>query len=391
MARLATIIGIVLLSCTGLSLGQPEQKIELTIDPAGEIKQGAVVTVTCTAPGLSVLEFIRVARNIDGVSYTIADSATLEPAFSRTGRYFVDYDNAQKLLTLTITDMQGEDGGDISCVRMNSGIEATQSVDVKVPPKSVSLVRIENDGTKTPINDGQHIQFYDEVQAGLSCEVEISGSEEVPLVTIKIGENDVTDRFTMLDSLEKREENGLQYIDNLISYTLLQDSPDIAHNSKNVVCEATMPGYEPVQASATVQVYYGPKFECDVTQYAKLGALEAQIKCVAKMHPAMDSNADAIWSFGKKGNKTELLTGDSFDGFTAGMVEGEGDAVEFFLSIDEVTEEDFRKYRLEVANSIGTERHTIAQEEGNKPDPSGSAFLHASFVVSILSLFLALL
>ena len=56
-------------------------------------------------------------------------------------------------------------------------------------------MRIEENGVKTPVNQGQHILFYDGDRASLSCEVVIEGSKESPAVEITIGDKDVSSAF----------------------------------------------------------------------------------------------------------------------------------------------------------------------------------------------------
>lgn len=52
---------------------------------------------------------------------------------------------------------------------------------------------------------------------------------------------------------------------------------------------------------------------------AKIGE-EAVLRCTVKMNPPMDSPSESVWSWGKKGNKTELITGENtVEGYTAEM------------------------------------------------------------------------
>lgn len=58
-------------------------------------------------------------------------------------------------------------------------------------------MRIEEDGTKMPINEGTPIQLYQDVATGLACEVEVEGSSVPPAVVIMIADEDVTSQFTV--------------------------------------------------------------------------------------------------------------------------------------------------------------------------------------------------
>ena len=65
-------------------------QINISINPSTDIKQGDQVTVTCTAENLSIMDFIRFARIVDGSQYPIADALAIESVFQKTARYSVE-------------------------------------------------------------------------------------------------------------------------------------------------------------------------------------------------------------------------------------------------------------------------------------------------------------
>ena len=57
-----------------------------------------------------------------------------------------------------------------------------------------------------------------------------------------------------------------------------------------------------------------PLMDCDTKHRHLLGTKDAKIVCKARMNPAPDT---AVWSWGKKANKTVLETGETLGKFKA--------------------------------------------------------------------------
>lgn len=95
--------------------------------------------------------------------------------------------------------------------------------------------------------------------------------------------------------------------------------------------------------------------------------MDVKLICTVKMYPPIDTQQDASWSWGPKGNRTKITYADEpLDGFDLSMGEPEGDATDFTLTIAEVDEAHFTTYRLDVTNSIDSVRFAIDLEKASE-------------------------
>lgn len=134
-----------------------------------------------------------------------------------------------------------------------------------------------------------------------------------------------------------------------------------------------------------------PVMECDETHVHMVGTKDARIKCRARMNPDPDM---IMWTWGEDSNQTSLAAGESSGKFSVEhtvckfarsscplwtsctsiyaeslMISSlfqplDNDHHEIALVIDEVEEEDFGKYKLQISNSIGSKEHHLHFKEG---------------------------
>jgi hypothetical protein len=366
--RMESTVFIVLLAFTGLALTQQEvsqePSVELTIQPPGGIKQGDEVTITCTAYGKQFLDVVRLVRAIDGEDFEININGVNDEKYQETGRYnAAEYkeEDGIGVVKVTITNIQGDDGGNIGC-KLLGQIEkgAYEDIIVDVPPKNVTLKYQDKDGTIHVVDDDTPIRLEYGYETGIICESYVAGSDMEPTMDVFLDDKKITSRFTNDYESDNTHVDGMRtlYYHKTLSY--LVEEPDVKEHGKKVKCSSKMPQFDALTAEADLEVIYAPNLDCPTKYYAKIGDTDVKVPCKSGMNPGP---LNFSFSWGKKPNRTTLNDGESEGGFTVSKEDLGNNEYEFILTIDELTEYDFRKYKLNVESELGQSEISISLRE----------------------------
>ncbi|ELU02571.1 hypothetical protein CAPTEDRAFT_220472 [Capitella teleta] len=257
--------------------------------------------------------------------------------------------------------VQGEDGGDIGCGVKSSDAGAYDNVLIHVPVKSVDILYRFGEGANASYmsaTEGEVLQLKQGQLANIICRVKVDGSDLDPVVDVTLDDKDASGVFVALPPTRNRvDRDGFLDMNYTGEWEYKTAEHDVSLNGQNFTCTAEKKKYPVVSRTIALQVIYQPVLDCAEEHAHELGTKEAKITCRARMNPKPKT---VLWSWGSHPNRTELMNGDTAGKYTAEHKVLDDDHHEFSLVIDEITEDDFRKYKLEIANTIGTKEHELS-------------------------------
>jgi len=312
--------------------------------------------------------------------------------FRKTGRYQVNQEVVNEYtefrFTLTITNAQAVDSGEIGCRIPKQNIEIFRKLVVIAQVQSVSLRSKDLDNTHAIAYDkGEMAQFNEGELRKFNCSV--NGSHPEPHVKIMIGDRDLTSDFTVDMTLVGDGFLRGRYF----KVELYNNALRIDHTfrGKNLTCIAHVreshSGHQhdvtsqsgrqhdvtsqshghnvtsaPSQAvSSYINVNlraFAPKFLCEHNVTASLYQSNIELACPVFAQPAADK-AKFHFKILSSVNQT-IINGTSYGSLTGKLInEAKSDSQKMILKIDSVYPQHFRKYYFEAVNTEGSTIHEI--------------------------------
>lgn len=367
-----TDIILTLVAVTAVALAVDENvagnDMELAFQPAQDVyRQGETVTLVCTVRNVGPIDVIQMVKTVAGREEEVSTNNVLKPQFTETGRYSIEQKTEENSITVTmeIKDIQGADAGRLTC-RHKDGMTGTENdaiemLKVIVPPKSVELLRVAEDGSLHRTETGEVVQMELNKDGGIVCSVTVEGVVTAPTVDITLGDDNIRDRFTMREETTDVNNGGLLDREYDVQYEHRTSAHNVDDNGKRLTCTATMDQFEPVSTYIDVEILYAPQADCQIDTYAKLEDAEVVVSCAVKMYPAPDMTT---LTWGQDPDVVTLQPGEADDDMRRSFdVVQSKDTYEFKFVIKDVAEGDFIEYNLETSNSIGSGQWTLELKE----------------------------
>lgn len=121
--------------------------------------------------------------------------------------------------------------------------------------KDVYVTSISSDGDHSALASGSNVYLQQGTSLGVGCVVTTEGSRVPPTVSVRLADDDVTDDFTASQEIDSDAlDGGLAIYRVVVRLTYVTSQPDRQLHSKRLVCTASRPGFDDVNATALLLV-----------------------------------------------------------------------------------------------------------------------------------------
>ncbi|CAH1773832.1 unnamed protein product [Owenia fusiformis] len=389
------------LTLLAFSITYVSSQVTLTVTgPTAPVKEGDTVVFTCTfVGGLPKFKIPHVIKTVDGDTgdpYPISlDTRIIVPPFGATNRYSVSFreeGNNLDIGTITITGVQGEDGGGgIGCSVPGEVSPVTVPLDVMVSPKEVYFNNVNNASSGSVIK----VNEYDRV----NLECHSNGSNPAPDMKIFLIEN-ANNYLNLTESWSRRSQQPVPRYNNdglvtILHHTWMSNIETIEyyHNRKELRCDSSVPNLPTKSASITFDVIFAPKFNCSQIQHPLSGNREAMISCPVAANPDLINDETIVqWQWTENENMQTLnpKINQEMREYRAQMMRSDQDSnvVNVYLEIRDLANSHYRTYNLYVKNNRYEATHNITLEIDRTSGTSTLSF--TGYLMSIMSVLFVL-
>jgi len=117
------------------------------------------------------------------------------------------------------------------------------------------VTAISSDGDQSPVEPGGDIYLQQGTSLGVGCVITTVGSRIPPAVKVRVDQEDITSAFNASTENDSNTLTaGLAFYQVVVRLTYVTSWPDRRLHGKRLVCTASRPGFDDVNATSSLLV-----------------------------------------------------------------------------------------------------------------------------------------